>query len=58
MTSVASNRIQINDTTLRDGEQAPGVVFSLSEKLAIARELALTRSRPARRPWATRKSRP
>jgi homocitrate synthase NifV len=40
MTSVASNRIQINDTTLRDGEQAPGVVFSLSEKLAIARELA------------------
>jgi homocitrate synthase NifV len=40
MTGVASNRIQINDTTLRDGEQAPGVVFSLSEKLAIARELA------------------
>ena len=40
MTSVASNRIQINDTTLRDGEQAPGVVFSLAEKLAIARELA------------------
>jgi homocitrate synthase NifV len=40
MTGVVSNRIQINDTTLRDGEQAPGVVFSLSEKLAIARELA------------------
>ncbi|AEF93176.1 2-isopropylmalate synthase [Desulfotomaculum nigrificans CO-1-SRB] len=35
-----SNRVYIFDTTLRDGEQSPGVSLNMTEKLKIARQLA------------------
>ena len=32
-------RVEIHDATLRDGEQTPGVVFSVADKVAIAQKL-------------------
>jgi 2-isopropylmalate synthase len=34
-----TNRVQIFDTTLRDGEQSPGATMNVEEKVVIARQL-------------------
>ena len=34
------NRVRIFDTTLRDGEQSPGISLNQQEKLEIAQQLA------------------
>jgi 2-isopropylmalate synthase len=37
---MSDDRVLIFDTTLRDGEQAPGCSMNLEEKLVLARQLA------------------
>jgi 2-isopropylmalate synthase len=39
-TTPAEDHVRIFDTTLRDGEQAPGCTMTLEEKLEVARQLA------------------
>ena len=49
---MSGNRLTIFDTTLRDGEQAPGFSLRIDEKLKLARQLARsawTSSRPGSR---------
>ena len=36
---MSGNRLTIFDTTLRDGEQAPGFSLKIDEKLLLARQL-------------------
>jgi 2-isopropylmalate synthase len=40
---VSTDHVRIFDTTLRDGEQAPGCTMTLEEKLEVARQLARLR---------------
>jgi len=40
MSTPDSSRVQIFDTTLRDGEQSPGISLNTAEKLEIAHQLA------------------
>ena len=49
--------IRIFDTTLRDGEQAPGATLNRAEKLEIAHQLAQARASTSSRP-ASRSPRP
>ena len=40
MERIEQNRVKIFDTTLRDGEQSPGISLNKQEKLEIAHQLA------------------
>jgi len=38
--SPAERKVTVFDTTLRDGEQTPGISFTFEQKLEIARQLS------------------
>jgi len=38
--SRAKNDVTVFDTTLRDGEQTPGIAFTFEQKIEIARQLS------------------
>src|ERR1700759_4033417 len=40
MSTIDTNHVRIFDTTLRDGEQSPGISLNTGEKLEIAHQLA------------------
>jgi hypothetical protein len=52
MDELKDRQIVIDDTTLRDGEQTAGVVFTLEEKKRIARTLDEMGSRRRCVPWS------
>jgi 2-isopropylmalate synthase len=37
---MVKNKLVVFDTTLRDGEQSPGVTLTIQEKLEIAKQLS------------------
>ncbi|MHC5763394.1 hypothetical protein [Nostoc sp.] len=39
--TINNHTIQINNTTLQDGEQAAGIAFNVEEKIAIALRVAV-----------------
>ena len=56
MTDVARTRIEVMDTTLRDGEQTPEIAYTPQEKLQLARTLLVDVREAARKVtrWARR----
>jgi Isopropylmalate/homocitrate/citramalate synthases len=54
------NKPYFIDTTLRDGEQAPGVVFSLDEKIRVCSlldQIGIPESKLGLPPWEQKKLR-
>lgn len=54
-TQQAGGQVRIFDTTLRDGEQTPGVHISADQKVDIARRLEALKGRNTRPYWRCRR---